>query len=160
MINVEAFYDQDCLVELDDKRFESIWHVNRRREAYVTTYISGSGEYNLKLAVFYMKHLKNTGRSYDPFFIDKKDVLLFRAHKRSVESHQIFNIDDLIFNNRMMEKELNRVWELLDGYLCTVQYDSDIVKTMLFGRGILVEIKISVLWICKWLTMWWNSVMV
>ena len=31
MINVEAFYDQDCLVELDDKRIESICHVNRKR---------------------------------------------------------------------------------------------------------------------------------
>ena len=105
MINIEAFYDQDCLVELDDKRFESICHVNRRREAYLTTYISGSVEYNLKLAVFYMKHLKNTGRSYDPFFINKKYVLLFWAHKGSVESHQRSNIDALIFTNRMMEKE-------------------------------------------------------
>ena len=43
MINVEAFYDQDCLVELDDKCIESICHVNRRREAYATNYISGSG---------------------------------------------------------------------------------------------------------------------
>ena len=39
MINVEAFYDQDCLVGLDDKRIESIFHVNRRREAYATIYI-------------------------------------------------------------------------------------------------------------------------
>ena len=69
MINVEAFYDQDCLVEPDDKRIESICHVNRRMEAYATIYISGSGEYNLKLAVFWMKHLKNNGRSFDPPFI-------------------------------------------------------------------------------------------
>ena len=120
MINVEAFYDKDCIVELDDKRIESICHVNRRREAYAITYISGSGEYNLKLAMFYMKHLKNTGRSYDPFFIDKKDVLLFRSHKRSVESHQRSNIDASVFTNTMMEKEPDCVWELLDEYLCTV----------------------------------------
>ena len=77
MINVEAFHDENCLVDLDDKRIESICHVNRRREAYAATYISGSGSYSLKPAVFCMKHLKNTGRSYDPFFIYKKDVLLF-----------------------------------------------------------------------------------
>ena len=76
--------------------------MNRRREAYAATFISGSGEYNLKLAVFYMKHLKNTGSYYDPFFIEKKDVLLFRAHKRSVESHQRSNIDAPVFTNRMM----------------------------------------------------------
>ena len=54
MINIEAFYNQDCLVKVDDKRIESIFHVNRRREAYATTYISGSEIYNLKIAVFYM----------------------------------------------------------------------------------------------------------
>ena len=43
IINVEAFHDENCLVKLDDKRIESICHVNRRREAYATTYISGSG---------------------------------------------------------------------------------------------------------------------
>ena len=37
MINVEAFYNQDCFVKLDDKRIESICHVNRSREAYATT---------------------------------------------------------------------------------------------------------------------------
>ena len=111
---------------MDDKRFESICHVNRRRETYVTTYISGSEEYNLKLAVFYMKHLKNTGRSYDPFFIDKKDVLLFRAHKRSAESHKRYNIDAPVFTNRMMEKELDRMWELLYEYLCAVRDNSGI----------------------------------
>ena len=104
MINVEAFHDENCLVELDDKHIESICHVNRRREAYATTYIYGSGEYNLKLAVLYMKHLKNNGRSFDPFFIDKKDVLLFWAHKRSVELHERSNIDAPAFTNRMMEK--------------------------------------------------------
>ena len=77
MINVEDFHDDNCLVELGDKRIESICHVNRRRDTYATTYISGSREYNLKLVVFCMKHLKNIGRSFDPFFIDKKDVLLF-----------------------------------------------------------------------------------
>ena len=126
MINVEAFYNQDCLVELDDKRIESICHVNRRREAYATTYISGSGEYNLKLAVFYMKHLKSTSRSYDPFFIDKKDVVLFRAYKRSVESHQRSKIDASVFANRMMEKEPDSVCEFLDEYLCTMRDDSGI----------------------------------
>ena len=66
MINMEAFHDENCLVELDDKGIESICHVEIRREAYSTTYISGSGEYNLKLAVLCMKHFKNTGRSFDP----------------------------------------------------------------------------------------------
>ena len=42
MINVESFHDENCLVELDDKRIESICHLNRRREANDTTYISGS----------------------------------------------------------------------------------------------------------------------
>ena len=126
MINVEAFYGQDFLVALDYKRIESICHVNRRRETYATTYIFGSGEYNLKLAVFYMKHLKNTGRSFYPFFIDKKDVLLFRAHKRSVESHERSNIDAPVFTNRMMEKESDLMWGLLDEYLCTVQDDRGI----------------------------------
>ena len=43
IINMEAFHDDNCLVELDDNRIESICHVNRRREDYDTTYISGSG---------------------------------------------------------------------------------------------------------------------
>ena len=104
MINVEAFHDDNCLVKIDEKRIESICHVDIRSEAYATTYIYGSGEYKLKLAVFDMKHLKNTGRSFDPFFTDKKYVLIFRAHKRSVESHDISSIDALVFSNRMMEK--------------------------------------------------------
>ena len=73
-----------------------------------------------------MKHLNNTGRSYYPFFINKKDVLLFRAQKRSVEYHERSNIDAPFFTNRMMEKEPDCVWELLDEYLCTVQDDSGI----------------------------------
>ena len=97
--------------------------MNRRREAYATTYISGSGEYNLKLAVFCMKNLKKTGRSFDPPLICKKDVLLFQAHKRSVESHERSSIDAPVFTNRMVEKEPDRVWELLDEYLCAVQDD-------------------------------------
>ena len=76
-----------------------------------------------------MKHLKNTGRSFDPFFIDKKEVLLFRAHKRSVESHKRYNIDAPVFTNRMTEKEPDRVWELLDEYLCAVRDDSGIPLT-------------------------------
>ena len=142
MINVEAFYNQDCLVELDDKRIESICHVNRRREDYATTYISSSGEYNLKLAVFYMKHLKNTGHYYDPFFINRKDVLLFRAHKMSVESPKRSNIDAPIFTNRMMEKEPDHVWELLDEYLCAMRDNSGIplavwnrARNKLFPKG-------------------------
>ena len=43
MIKVEAFHDENCIVELDYKRIESICHVNRKREAYATTYMSGSG---------------------------------------------------------------------------------------------------------------------
>ena len=126
MINVEAFHDENCLVKLDDKRIESICHVNRRREAYATTYIYGSGEYNLKLAVFCMKHLKNTGRSFDPPFICKKNVFLFQAHKSSVESHDRSSIDAPVFTNRMVEKEPDRMWELLDDYLFAMQDGSGI----------------------------------
>ena len=43
MINVESFHDENYPVKLDDKRIESMCHVKRRREAYATTYISGSG---------------------------------------------------------------------------------------------------------------------
>ena len=71
MINVEDFHDENCLVELGDKRIESICHVNRKREAYATIYISGSGEYNLKLAVLCMKQLKNTGRSFSIILLVK-----------------------------------------------------------------------------------------
>ena len=124
MINMEAFHDDNCLVKLDDKRIEYICHVNRRRETYDTTYISGSGEYNLKLAVFCIKNLKNTGRSFDPLSICKKDVLLFRARKRSVESHDRSSIDATVFTNRMVEKEPDHVWELLDEYLCAMRDDS------------------------------------
>ena len=35
-------------------------------------------------------------------------------------------MDAPVFTNRMMEKEPNRVWELLDEYLCAVQDDSGI----------------------------------
>ena len=77
MINVEDFHDENLLVKLDDKRIESICHVNRMREDYATTCISVSGEYNLKLTVSCMKHLNNTGRSFDPYFIYKKDMLIF-----------------------------------------------------------------------------------
>ena len=103
--------------------------MNIRREAYATTYISGSGEYNLKLYVFCMKHLNNTGRSFDPPSICKKDVLLFQAHKRSVESHKRSNIVAAVFTNKMMEEKPDHVWELLDEYLCAVQDKSGIPLT-------------------------------
>ena len=76
-----------------------------------------------------MKHLNNTGRSFDPPSIFKKDVLLFQAHKRSVESHDRSIIDAPFFTNRMVEKEPYRVWELLDEYLCSVQDNSGIPLT-------------------------------
>ena len=76
--------------------------------------------------MFWIKHLKNTGRSFDLYFICKKDVLLFWAHKRSVESHERSIIYAPVFTNRMMEKETNHVWELLDEYICAVQDNSGI----------------------------------
>ena len=63
------------------------------------------------------------------FLSTKKDVLLFRAHKRSVQSRQISNIDAPIFTNRKMEKEPDRVWEFLDEYLCTMRDNSGIPLT-------------------------------
>ena len=73
-----------------------------------------------------MKHLKKTGRYFDPTSICKKDVLLFKAHKRSVESLERSSIDAPVFTNRMVEKEPDRVWELLYEYLCAVRDDSGI----------------------------------
>ena len=73
-----------------------------------------------------MKHLKNTGRSFEPPSICQKDVLLFQTQKMSFEPHERSSIDAPVFTKRMVEKEPDRVWELLDEYLCAVRDNSGI----------------------------------
>ena len=65
MIKVEQFMSSSDLVSLDDGQIESICAVNCRSERQVKTYISGTGDNNLKLALFSMNLLENTGRSCD-----------------------------------------------------------------------------------------------
>ena len=65
VINVERLNNANCLASLNDERISAICKVHRRSDSsMLATYISASGEHNLKLVVFCLKHLKNTGRSY------------------------------------------------------------------------------------------------
>ena len=65
MIKFEQFMSSSDLVSLDDRHIEFIFAVNRRGERHSKTYISGTGDNNLKLALFSMNLLENTGRSCD-----------------------------------------------------------------------------------------------
>ena len=87
MINVEQFHNENDLVELDDNHIHSIYTVNLGNEKDVDTYISGTGDYNLHLAVFVMKHLKFTGHSFHPDRIGKSFVMTFKDQKKRVETH-------------------------------------------------------------------------
>ena len=66
MINFEQLQNENDLVEPDNNCIHSICNVNRRNKKDVNTYVYGTGEYNLQLAVFAMKHLKFTDHSFHP----------------------------------------------------------------------------------------------
>ena len=51
-------------------------------------------------------------------------VLSFQHHTRIVDSHDQDSIKAPVFTNKMLENEQNRVWELLDIYLCTKRDNS------------------------------------
>jgi hypothetical protein len=117
---------KDCLVDLDDEHISTIYKVNCRTEYKFSTSISGSGEHNLKLAVFCMKHLKNNGWSYCPQDLTKVFVLSFILHKRAVDSHEWGSTDVPVFTNKTFEKDPDHAWEILDQYLCIVRDNSGI----------------------------------
>ena len=87
MINVEHFQNENNLVKLDNNRIHSICTVNCRNEKYVDTYVPGTEEYNLQLAVFATKQQKFTGRSLHPDSISKSFVMTFKDQKKPVETH-------------------------------------------------------------------------
>ena len=64
MINVEQFHNENDIVELDDNHIHSICTVNCRNERDVDTYISGTGEYNIQMAVFAMNHRNSLEVTY------------------------------------------------------------------------------------------------
>ena len=88
--------------------------MNRRNENDVDNYVSGTGEYNLHLSVFTMKYLKFTGRSFHPDNISKSFVMTFKDQKKRVETHVRGEVTPTVITNRMLEKEPDNVWELLD----------------------------------------------
>ena len=100
--------------------------MNRRPDKYSSTYISGSSEHYLKLAVFCLKHRKNTGRSFDPEYLNMSEVRACAPQKKAVDSFKMDNVLAPVFTNKMLEKEPDRVWELLDEYLCAVRDGSGI----------------------------------
>ena len=64
MINVEGFLDKDYLFDLfdlDDKCISTIYKVNHRLDSKFYTSIFGTSKHNLKLAMFCMKRLNDTG---------------------------------------------------------------------------------------------------
>ena len=61
-----------------------------------------------------MKHLKNTGHSYDRASVYKPYVMSLKYQKRRVETHQRDQITVSILTNRMLDKEPDRSWEFID----------------------------------------------
>ena len=110
MIKVEQFMSSSDLVSLDDRHIEFIFAVNRRGERHSKTYISGTGDNNLKLAALAMKHLNNTGRSFDPTSVYKPYVMSFKDQKRHVETHKRDQITAPVLTNRMSDKHPYCIW--------------------------------------------------
>ena len=121
MINVEQFMSSYDLVSLDDRQIESSCATNGRDERHAKTYISGTEENNLKLSAFKMKPLKNTGRSCDTTYVYKTYVMSFKYQKRRVETHKRDQITAPVLTIRILEKELDRAWELIDEHLSCVR---------------------------------------
>ena len=87
VINVERLNNANCLASLNDERISAICKVHRRSDSsMLATYISASGEHNLKLTVFCLKHLKNTGWSYALQDITRQLVDSYRSHKVTVDA--------------------------------------------------------------------------
>ena len=103
MINIEQFMSSSYLISLDGSQIESICVVNRRGELRAKNYILVTGENNIKLAAFTMKHMKNTGRSCDPSSVYNPYVMLFKDNKRRVETHQRYQITAPVLTNRMFD---------------------------------------------------------
>ena len=120
MINVEQFQNKNDLVKLDNNRIHSMCTVNCRNKKDVNSYVSGTGEYNLQLAVFAMKHLKFTGRYFQPGIISKSSIMTFKDQKKHVETHVRSEVTLPVITNRMLEKEQDNKWELLDESLLLV----------------------------------------
>ena len=83
MINVEQFMSSSGLVSLNDRQIESICDMNRWGDCHDKTYILWTGENNMKLAAFAMKHLNNTDRSCDPASVYKPYVMSFKEQQRA-----------------------------------------------------------------------------
>ena len=117
MLNVEKFMSSSDLVSLENRNIESICAINCRDESHAKTYILGTGEKNLKLDTFEMKHLESTGRSCDTTSVYKPYVISFKDQQRRVYTHHKDQITAPVLTNRMLDKELDRTWELIDEHL-------------------------------------------
>ena len=128
MIRVEELNCERCLLDLDDERITSMCKVHRRSDhsSGINTFISAKGEHNLKLAVFCMKHMRNIGRSYHPHTFSPGLIISFTQQKKAVESHDRSSITAPMLTDKMMDKERDRAWELLDVYLSLVRADNGI----------------------------------
>ena len=122
VINVERLEDAECLASLDDERISAICKVHRRSDSsMLATYISASGEHNLKLAVFCLKHLKNTGRSYALGDITRRLVDSYKSYKATVDAFVQGSIDAPVFTDKSIEKDPDHAWEVLNEYLSAVR---------------------------------------
>ena len=126
MINIEQFQNENDLVKIDDNCIHSICTVNRGNEKDVDTNISGTGEYNLHLTVFKRKHRKFTGRSFHLDSTSKYSVMTFKDQKKRVENHVRGEVTPPVIMNRMLEKEPENAWDLLDKHLNTVRDNNSI----------------------------------
>ena len=121
IINVERLEEAECLASLNDERISAICKVHRRSDSsMLATYISASGEHNLKLAVFCLKHLKNTGRSYALEDITRQLVDLYRSCKATVDAFVQGSIDAPVFTDKSIEKDPDHAWEVLNKYFSAV----------------------------------------
>jgi hypothetical protein len=130
VINVERLNNADCLASLNDERISAICKVHRRSDSsMLATYISASGEHNLKLAVFCLKHLKNTRRSDALENITRQLVDSYRSYKATVDAFVQGSIDAPVFTDKSIERDPDHAWEVLNKYLSAVRDTNGIPLT-------------------------------
>ena len=122
MINVEVFHSVYRLLRLDDDKISNICRVHRKSEGnMMATFISATAEGNLKMAVFCLKHLKNTGRSYALHQVGTDVVESFTPHKVIVDAFVPGELAFPVVTNKILEKDPDHTWEVIMEYLAAVR---------------------------------------
>ena len=86
------------------------------------------------MAVFCLKHLKNTGRSYALQDISFEQIDSFTPHKVTVDAFVQGSIDFPEFADKTLEKDPDHAWEVLMEYLAAVR-DTNSIPLAVWARS-------------------------